>query len=152
MGSTESLRSINYMKNRPKVLIAKVGLDGHDRGVKVVSRALEEAGCEVYYAGLHHTPEAVVDKAIELGVDLLGVSSLCGAHLTIFSAILKLLRQRGSKIRLFGGGIIPEADKKNLKKMGVEMVFGPGTPLKEIADFVRDTCKKKELTKVTTSK
>ncbi len=140
------------MRNRPKVLIAKVGLDGHDRGAKVVTRVLEEAGCEVYYTGLHQTPEAVVNKAIELDVDLLGVSTLCGAHLTIFSAILKLLRRKGSKIRLFGGGIIPEADRKTLEKRGVERIFSPGIPLKEIVDFVRDTRRKKEASKVTALK
>lgn len=131
------------MKDRPKILIAKVGLDGHDRGAKIVARALEEAGFEVYYSGLHQTPEAVVEKAIELDVDLLGVSTLCGAHLTIFSAISKLLRQKGSRIRLFGGGIIPEADRKALERMGVERVFCPGTPLKEIVDFLRETHKEK---------
>lgn len=143
---------MSVMGNRPKVLIAKVGLDGHDRGVKVVVKALEEAGFEVYYSGLHQTPEAVVDKALELNVDLLGVSTLCGAHLTIFSAISKLLRQKGSRIKLFGGGIIPEADKKALRRMGVERIFSPGTPLREIVDFIRSICKEKRLPKITAQK
>lgn len=134
---------------RPKVLIAKVGLDGHDRGAKVVAKTLEEAGFEVHYMGLHQTAEAVVDKAIELDADLLGVSTLCGAHLTIFSSILKLLRRRGSKIKVFGGGIVPEADRKHLKKMGVVRVFGPGTPLTEIVDFARSVCKRKRPPRVT---
>lgn len=137
------------MGNRPKVLIAKVGLDGHDRGAKMVVKALEEAGFEVYYTGLHQTPEAVVDKALELDVDLLGVSTLCGAHITIFSSISKLLRQKGSRIKFFGGGIIPEADRKTLERVGVERVFGPGTPLKEIVDFIRSICREKSRAKVT---
>lgn len=132
------------MKNRPKILIAKVGLDGHDRGAKVVAKALEEADFEVYYTGLHQTPEAVVERALELDVDLLGVSTLCGAHLTIFSCISKLLRQKGSRITLFGGGIIPEEDRKSLERMGAVRVFGPGTTLAEIVDFVRSTCKEKK--------
>ncbi len=140
------------MENRPKVLIAKVGLDGHDRGVKVVVKALEDAGIEVYYSGLHQTPEAVVDEALALDVDLLGVSTLCGAHLTIFSSISKLLHQKGCKVRLFGGGIIPEADMKAVRKMGVERVFGPGTPLSEIVDFARSTCKEKRAPKATAIK
>lgn len=140
------------MEDKPKVLIAKVGLDGHDRGAKVAVKALEEAGFEVYYSGLHQTPEAVVNRALELDVDLLGVSTLCGAHLTIFSAISKLLRQKGLRITLFGGGIIPEADRKTLERMGVERIFGPGTLLKEIVDFVRSKCKEKRLPKVTALK
>jgi methylmalonyl-CoA mutase C-terminal domain/subunit len=136
------------MEDRPRVLIAKVGLDGHDRGAKVVAKVLEEAGLEVYYTGIHQTPEAVVAKALELDVDLLGVSTLCGAHIAIFSAISKLLRQKGSRIKLFAGGIIPEADRKALERMGVEKVFGPGTPSKEIVDFVRGVRRERRLPRV----
>ena len=120
-----------------RVLTAKVGLDGHDRGVKVVSRALRDAGVEVIYAGLRQTPEMVVEAAIQEDVDAIGVSLHSGAHMTLIPAILELLKQRNaSDIVVFGGGIIPPDDADALKKMGVVQIFGPGTALQTIIEFV----------------
>lgn len=121
----------------PRVLTAKVGLDGHDRGVKVVSRALRDAGVEVIYAGLRQTPEMVVEAAIQEDVDAIGVSLHSGAHMTLIPQILELLRERGAQeIVVFGGGIIPPDDANALKKLGVVEIFGPGTSLQTIIDFV----------------
>jgi methylmalonyl-CoA mutase C-terminal domain/subunit len=118
-------------------LTAKVGLDGHDRGVKVVSRALRDAGVEVIYAGLRQTPEMVVEAAIQEDVDAIGVSLHSGAHMTLIPRILELLKERDAgDIVVFGGGIIPQDDAKELRKLGVAEIFGPGTPLKTIIDFV----------------
>lgn len=120
-----------------RVLTAKVGLDGHDRGVKVVSRALRDAGVEVIYAGLRQTPEMVVEAAIQEDVDAIGVSLHSGAHMTLIPAILELLKERkASDIVVFGGGIIPPDDAQELKKMGVVQIFGPGTSLQTIIEFV----------------
>jgi methylmalonyl-CoA mutase, C-terminal domain len=120
-----------------RVLTAKVGLDGHDRGVKVVSRALRDAGVEVIYAGLRQTPEMVVEAAIQEDVDAIGVSLHSGAHMTLIPRILELLKERNaSDIVVFGGGIIPPDDAKELKAMGVVEIFGPGTSLQTIIDFV----------------
>jgi methylmalonyl-CoA mutase cobalamin-binding domain/chain len=120
-----------------RVLTAKVGLDGHDRGVKVVSRALRDAGVEVIYAGLRQTPEMVVEAAIQEDVDAIGVSLHSGAHMTLIPRILELLKERNaSDIVVFGGGIIPPDDARDLKKMGVVELFGPGTSLQTIIDFV----------------
>ena len=122
---------------RWRVLTAKVGLDGHDRGVKVVSRALRDAGVEVIYAGLRQTPEMVVEAAIQADVDAIGVSLHSGAHMTLIPRILELLKERNaSDIVVFGGGIIPQDDADALKKMGVVEIFGPGTSLQAIIDFV----------------
>jgi len=120
-----------------RVLTAKVGLDGHDRGVKVVSRALRDAGVEVIYAGLHQTPEMVVEAAIQEDVDGIGISLHSGAHMTLLPRVLKLLKDQGlDDIVVFGGGIIPDDDIIELKKMGVAEIFTPGTPLQTIVDFV----------------
>jgi len=120
------------------VLTCKVGLDGHDRGVKVVSRALRDAGIEVIYAGLRQTPEMVVEAAIQEDVDAIGVSIHSGAHMTLIPRILELLKERGAAdIVVFGGGIFPEDDAVELKRMGVAEIFGPGTSLTAIVDFVR---------------
>jgi methylmalonyl-CoA mutase C-terminal domain/subunit len=120
-----------------RVLTCKVGLDGHDRGVKVVSRALRDAGVEVIYAGLRQTPEMVVEAAIQEDVDAIGVSLHSGAHMTLIPRILELLNERSATdIVVFGGGIIPEDDAKELRAMGVAEIFGPGTPLQSIIDFV----------------
>jgi methylmalonyl-CoA mutase C-terminal domain/subunit len=120
-----------------RVLTAKVGLDGHDRGVKVISRALRDAGIEVIYAGLHQTPEMVVEAALQEDVDGVGLSLHSGAHMTLIPKVLKLLKEKGADdIVVFGGGIIPEEDITELKKMGVAEIFTPGTPLQEIIDFV----------------
>ncbi|TMC50638.1 MAG: cobalamin B12-binding domain-containing protein [Chloroflexi bacterium] len=121
-----------------RILTAKVGLDGHDRGIKVISRALRDAGIEVIYTGLHQTPEMVVETAIQEDVDGIGVSILSGAHMTLFPEILRLLRERGAQdIVVFGGGIIPDADIQPLRDLGVEKVFTPGTSLEEAVAFVK---------------
>jgi methylmalonyl-CoA mutase C-terminal domain/subunit len=116
-----------------RVLIAKPGLDGHDRGAKVVARALRDAGMEVIYAGLRQTPEEIVDAAIEEDVDLIGLSILSGAHMALFPKVFTLLKARkASDIPVFAGGIIPDEDSKRLRKLGLKAVFGPGTTLEEI--------------------
>ncbi len=128
------------MEKKIRILTCKVGLDGHDRGVKVVSRALRDAGIEVIYAGLRQTPEMVVEAAIQEDVDGIGVSLHSGAHMTLIPRILDLLRERGvNDIVVFGGGIIPEDDIKVLKKLGVAEIFPPGTPLQATVDFVKRT-------------
>ena len=120
-----------------RVLTAKVGLDGHDRGVKVVSRALRDAGVEVIYAGLHQTPEMVVEAAMQEDVDGIGISLHSGAHMTLVPKVLKLLQERGmTDVVVFLGGIIPDEDIVELKKIGVAEVFTPGTSLETIVDFV----------------
>ncbi len=121
-----------------RVLIGKVGLDGHDRGVKLVARALRDAGMEVIFTGLHQTPEQVVSTAIQEDVDAIGLSVLSGAHKTLFRRVLELLKERGAgEIAVFGGGIIPDEDLPQLKAAGVRAVFRPGTPMGEIVDFVK---------------
>ncbi|MHB8509992.1 MAG: cobalamin B12-binding domain-containing protein [Candidatus Dormibacteria bacterium] len=120
-----------------RILTAKVGLDGHDRGVKVISRALRDAGIEVIYAGLHQTPEMVVEAALQEDVDGIGISLHSGAHMTLFPKIMKILKEKqAGDIVVFGGGIIPEEDIIELKKIGVARIFTPGTPLQEIVEFV----------------
>jgi methylmalonyl-CoA mutase C-terminal domain/subunit len=125
-------------KKSRRVLLAKPGLDGHDRGVKVVARALRDAGMEVIYLGLHQTPEQIVQAAIEEDVEVVGLSSLAGAHMTIFPKVIELLRERGaSDIKVMGGGIIPAEDMAELERLGVARLFTPGTQTSEIVDFVR---------------
>jgi methylmalonyl-CoA mutase C-terminal domain/subunit len=122
-----------------RILTAKVGLDGHDRGIKVISRALRDAGVEVIYTGLHQTPEMVVETAIQEDVDGIGISLLSGAHMTLFPEVLRLLRERGAgDIVVFGGGIIPDEDIPPLKEMGVNRIFGPGTSLDDVVGFVNE--------------
>ncbi|HEX5722811.1 MAG TPA: cobalamin B12-binding domain-containing protein [Acidimicrobiia bacterium] len=121
-----------------RILIAKPGLDGHDRGAKVIARALRDAGFEVIYSGLHQTPEQIVATAIDEDVAAVGLSSLSGAHLTLFPRVVELLRQKdAADIIVFGGGVIPEADVGTLKEAGLAAIFGPGTSLGEIAEWVR---------------
>jgi methylmalonyl-CoA mutase cobalamin-binding domain/chain len=121
-----------------RVVLAKVGLDGHDRGIKVVARALRDAGMHVIYAGLWQTPEAVVRTVADEDADWLGLSLLSGAHLTLVPRVLQLLREAGlQNVGVLVGGIIPEGDVGKLQGMGVARVFGPGTPLTEIVDFLR---------------
>ena len=121
-----------------RILIGKVGLDGHDRGVKLVARALRDAGMEVIYTGLHQTPEQVVNTAIQEDVHAVGLSVLSGAHNTLFARVLELLREGGAEhIVLFGGGIIPDDDLPKLKANGVRMLFRPGTATSDIVDFVK---------------
>lgn len=122
-----------------RVVVAKPGLDGHDRGVKVVVRALRDAGVEVVYTGLRQTPEMVVSAALEEDADAIGLSVLSGAHLTIFGRVMELLAEHDARdIMVFGGGIIPEADVPELEQMGVAQVFTPGTPTAEISTWVRE--------------
>jgi methylmalonyl-CoA mutase, C-terminal domain len=121
-----------------RVVIAKPGLDGHDRGAKVVARALRDAGVEVIYTGLHQTPEQIVSAALQEDADAIGLSILSGAHMTQFSRVLELLRERdATDITVFGGGIIPEADIAELERMGVAKIFTPGASTGEIVDWVR---------------
>jgi methylmalonyl-CoA mutase cobalamin-binding domain/chain len=122
----------------PRVVLAKVGLDGHDRGIKVVARGLRDAGFHVIYAGLWQTPEAVVRTVADEDADWLGLSLLSGAHMTLVPRVLRLLREAGlGHVGVLVGGIIPEADVPRLLELGVARVFGPGTPLPEIAEFLR---------------
>jgi methylmalonyl-CoA mutase C-terminal domain/subunit len=122
-----------------RVLIAKPGLDGHDRGVKVLSRGLRDAGIEVIYLGLRLTPEQIAEAAVQEDVDVVGLSCLSGAHMTLFPETVNLARAKGGKDILFiGGGIVPKKDVPKLKEAGVAQVFGPGTPIKEIANFIRE--------------
>jgi methylmalonyl-CoA mutase C-terminal domain/subunit len=121
-----------------RVLIGKVGLDGHDRGVKLIARALRDAGTEVIYTGLHQTPEQVVGTAIQEDVDAIGLSILSGAHNTLFRRVLELLEeQQAGHIVVFGGGIIPDEDLSALKAAGVKALFRPGAPMNEIVHFVK---------------
>jgi methylmalonyl-CoA mutase C-terminal domain/subunit len=121
-----------------RILIGKVGLDGHDRGVKLIARALRDAGMEVIYTGLHQTPEQVVNTAIQEDVHAIGLSILSGAHNTLFRRVLELLKERDAgDIVLFGGGIIPDDDMAALKAAGVKALFTPGAPLQGIVDFVK---------------
>ena len=125
-------------ENPIRVVVAKPGLDGHDRGAKVVARALRDAGFEVIYTGLHQTPEQIVETAIQEDAGAIGLSVLSGAHLTLFARVLDLLRARGADdIVVFGGGIIPADDISELEGLGVAMVFTPGTTMVSIVDWVR---------------
>jgi methylmalonyl-CoA mutase C-terminal domain/subunit len=121
-----------------RVVIAKPGLDGHDRGAKVVARALRDAGVEVIYTGLHQTPEQIVAAAIQEDADAIGLSILSGAHMTLFARVLDLLKERDAgDITVFGGGIVPEEDIAELMRMGVARIFTPGASTRAIVDWVR---------------
>jgi methylmalonyl-CoA mutase C-terminal domain/subunit len=126
-------------KERPiRVLVAKAGLDGHDRGAKVVAACLRDAGREVIYTGLRNTPEMIVNAAVQEDVDAIGLSSLSGAHMTLYAKVLELLKQqRAESILLFGGGVMPEADAKKLNEQGIGRLFGPGTDTNEIVSYLR---------------
>jgi len=127
------------MPGKHRIIVAKPGLDGHDRGVKVIARSLRDAGFEVIYTGLHQTPEQIVATAIQEDVDAIGLSVLSGAHNYLFARVLELLREKGAEdIALFGGGIIPQEDVTALKAMGVKELFTPGTSTQDIIRFVRD--------------
>lgn len=122
-----------------RVLVAKVGLDGHDRGAKVIATALRDAGMEVIYTGLRQTPEMVVQAALQEDVDAIGISILSGAHMTVFPKVITLMKENGMHdVLLTGGGIIPEDDMKELQAMGVGRLFAPGTDTHEIADYIRE--------------
>jgi methylmalonyl-CoA mutase C-terminal domain/subunit len=130
------------MQRPIRVLVAKVGLDGHDRGAKVIATSLKDAGMEVIYTGLRQTPEMVVNTALQEDVDAIGVSILSGAHMTVFPKIIQLMKDKNmNDVLLTGGGIIPEDDMTELKNMGVGELFAPGTPTSEIADYIRATVK-----------
>ena len=125
-------------QGRSRVVVAKPGLDGHDRGVKVVARALRDAGFEVVYAGLHQTPEQIVAAAIQEDADADGLSILSGAHMTLFPRVIELLREQGADdVLVFGGGIIPDEDIAALKQQGVAEIFTPGTPTQRIVEWLR---------------
>ncbi len=127
------------IERKIRVLIAKPGLDGHDRGAKVVARALRDAGFEVIYTGLRQTPEQIAEAALQEDVDVVGLSILSGAHMRLFPEIMKLLKEREmDSVLVIAGGIIPEDDIKPLKKLGIEAIFGPGTPTGEIVKFIRE--------------
>jgi methylmalonyl-CoA mutase C-terminal domain/subunit len=129
--------------NRPlRVLVAKVGLDGHDRGAKVIATALRDAGMEVIYTGLRQTPEMVVSAALQEDADAIGISILSGAHMTVFPKVIALMKEKGmNDVLLTGGGIIPEDDMQSLHEMGVGKLFPPGTPTPEIADYIKSWVK-----------
>jgi methylmalonyl-CoA mutase C-terminal domain/subunit len=126
--------------NKPiRVLVAKVGLDGHDRGAKVIATALRDAGMEVIYTGLRQTPEMVVQAALQEDVDVIGVSILSGAHNTVFPRLIDLMKKEGmNDVLLTGGGIIPDEDMQTLSKAGVGKLFAPGSPMSEISQYIKD--------------
>ncbi len=126
--------------DRPiRVLVAKPGLDGHDRGAKVVAAALRDAGMEVIYTGLHQTPEMIASAAVQEDVDVVGLSILSGAHMTLFPRVLELMRQQGrDDVLLTGGGIIPREDMNELQRLGVGKLFGPGTSTTDLIDYIRE--------------
>ncbi|HWO01808.1 MAG TPA: cobalamin B12-binding domain-containing protein [Blastocatellia bacterium] len=128
---------------RIRVLLAKPGLDGHDRGVKVIARALRDAGMEVIYTGLRQTPEMVVSAALQEDVDVIGLSILSGAHMTLFPRVVELAREAGlDDVIVFGGGIIPDEDVPRLKALGVSAVFTPGARMDEIIEFIRNNSRR----------
>lgn len=130
---------MSKLKRPIRVLVAKVGLDGHDRGAKVIATALRDAGMEVIYTGLRQTPEMVVNAALQEDVDAIGISILSGAHMTVFPKVIQLLKEKGmNDVLLTGGGIIPEDDMKTLNDMGVGKLFAPGTATSEIANYITE--------------
>ncbi len=132
----------NEIKRPIRVLVAKVGLDGHDRGAKVIATSLRDAGMEVIYTGLRQTPEMVVNSALQEDVDAIGVSILSGAHMTVFKKIIQLMKEKEmDDVLLTGGGIIPDADMKELNEMGVGKLFPPGTTTTVIADYIKNWVK-----------
>ncbi|MGI5941460.1 MAG: cobalamin B12-binding domain-containing protein [Pelotomaculaceae bacterium] len=129
-------------KKRIRVLVAKPGLDGHDRGAKVIAQALRDAGMEVVYTGLRQTPEQIVSAAVQEDVNVVGMSILSGAHGTLFPEVIKLLKEKGAgDILVVGGGIIPEEDVPALKEAGIAEIFGPGTPLEEVVKYIQANVK-----------
>ena len=129
------------MDRKIRVLVAKAGLDGHDRGAKVVAASFRDAGFEVIYTGLHQTPEQVVEAAIQEDVDVIAVSLLSGAHMTIFPEVVKLMREKGADhVLVTGGGIIPPQDMETLGKQGVGRLFGPGSPTADAVEYIREWC------------
>ncbi len=126
------------MEKKIRILVAKPGLDGHDRGAKVVANALRDAGMEIIYTGLHQTPEMIAEAAVQEDVDFVGLSILSGAHMTMFPRVMELLTEKGAGgIKVFGGGIIPREDIEKLEGMGVSRIFGPGTDTRDIVEFIK---------------
>jgi methylmalonyl-CoA mutase C-terminal domain/subunit len=133
----------NDQKRPVRVLVAKVGLDGHDRGAKVVATALRDAGMEVIYTGLRQTPEMVVNTALQEDVDAIGISILSGAHMTVFPKVMQMMKEKGlTDVLLTGGGIIPDEDMKELQQMGVGKLFAPSAPTTEIAHYITEWVEK----------
>src|SRR5690349_22198466 len=131
--------SASSTQSKIRVVVAKPGLDGHDRGAKIIARALRDAGMEVVYTGLHQTPEQIVETVVQEDADAVGLSVLSGAHMTLFARLAELLRERGiDDVVVFGGGIIPDEDIPELEKLGVARIFTPGATTTEIVDWVRD--------------
>ncbi len=127
------------MSKKIRVLVAKAGLDGHDRGAKVIASALRDAGMEVIYTGLRQTPATIVEAAVQEDVDAIGISILSGAHMTVFPEVLRLMKEREiDDVLLFGGGIIPDEDIKKLNEMGVGKLFTPGTPTDETVNYIKE--------------
>jgi len=134
---------MSIKEKKIRVLIAKPGLDSHDRGAKIVARALRDAGMEVIYTGLRQTPEQIVETALQEDVDIIGLSILSGAHTTLFPRTMQLLKKKGlTDVVVFAGGIIPEEDVPALKKVGIREVFGPGTPTSTLVEFVKSNVSK----------
>lgn len=134
------------MERKLRILVAKPGLDGHDRGAKIIARALRDAGYEVIYTGLHQTPEMVVDAALQEDVDLVSLSILSGAHNHLFSEVVRLLKEKGlGKVPVIGGGIIPQEDIAYLKKQGVKEIFTPGTDTRDVVGWIQKHVKPKVL-------
>ena len=128
-----------------RVIVAKPGLDGHDRGAKVVARALRDAGMEVIYTGIRQTPEMIVEAAFQEDADVIGLSILSGAHLEVFPEILRLLKEKGmSDVIVLAGGIIPEVDRQSLLDQGLSAIFGPGTSTQDIVEYIKKTAKKRD--------
>ena len=131
-------------QSKIRILIAKAGLDGHDRGAKIITRALRDAGFEVIYTGLHQTPEEIVEAALQEDVDAIGVSLLSGAHNFLFPEIIKTLKDKGlEELVIFGGGIIPDEDISGLKKIGVKEIFGPGTTTTDMIEWINNNVPQK---------
>jgi methylmalonyl-CoA mutase, C-terminal domain len=132
-------------RGKTRVLVAKPGLDGHDRGAKVVARALRDAGMEVIYTGIRQTPEMIAEAALQEDIDVVGLSILSGAHMELFPLIMKQLKRKGKNdVLVIAGGIIPKSDIPTLQKMGIKAVFGPGTSIKEITDFINQAMAEKK--------
>ena len=126
-------------EKRLRILVAKPGLDGHDRGAKIISRALRDGGFEVIYTGLHQTPEMIAEAAVQEDADAVGLSVLSGAHMTLFPEVMRLLKERGAgEVAVFGGGIIPDDDAVKLKELGVRQIFTPGASTEDIVKWVRE--------------